>query len=71
MAEIVVVTWDGGGNVPPAFAIAAELAARGHGIRVLGHRSQREAIEAAGFSAGRTSARPGTSRWVAPTPTVS
>ena len=26
MAEIVVVTWDGGGNVPPAFAIAAELA---------------------------------------------
>ena len=50
MAEIVVVTWDGGGNVPPAFAIAAELAARGHGIRVLGHRSQREAIEAAGFT---------------------
>ena len=51
MTEIVVVTWDGGGNVPPAFAIAAELAARGHGIRVLGHRSQREAIEAAGFAA--------------------
>ena len=51
MAEIVVVTWDGGGNVPPAFAIAAELAARGHGIRVLGHRSQRRAIEAAGFAA--------------------
>ena len=50
MAEIVVVTWDGGGNVPPAFAIAAELAARGHGIRVLGHRSQRESIEAAGFT---------------------
>ena len=36
MAEIVVVTWDGGGNVPPALAIARELAARGHGIRVLG-----------------------------------
>ena len=50
MAEIVVVTWDGGGNVPPALAIAAELAARGHGIRVLGHRSQRDAIEAAGFT---------------------
>ena len=41
MAEIVVVTWDGGGNVPPALAIARELAARGHGVRVLGHRSQR------------------------------
>lgn len=51
MAEIVLVTWDGGGNVPPAFAIAAELAARGHGIRVLGHRSQRSAIEAAGHEA--------------------
>ena len=51
MAEIVVVTWDGGGNVPPTLAIAAELAARGHGIRVLGHRSQRRTIEAAGHLA--------------------
>ncbi|HET6967120.1 MAG TPA: glycosyltransferase [Ornithinibacter sp.] len=51
MAEIVVVTWDGGGNVPPAFAIARELAARGHGIRVLGHRGQRATIERAGFPA--------------------
>ncbi len=51
MAEIIVVTWDGGGNVPPALAIAHELAARGHGIRVLGHRSQRVVIEAAGFLA--------------------
>lgn len=50
MAQIVVVTWDGGGNVPPAFAIASELALRGHGIRVLGHRSQRVAIDAAGFA---------------------
>ena len=48
MAEIVVVTWDGGGNVPPALAIAAELAAGGHGIRLLGHRSQRSALEATG-----------------------
>ena len=51
MAEIVVVTWDGGGNVQPALAVAAELAARGHGIRVLGHRPQRPVIEAAGFTA--------------------
>jgi UDP:flavonoid glycosyltransferase YjiC (YdhE family) len=55
MAEIVVVTWDGGGNVPPTFAIATELAARGHGIRVLGHRAQRAAIEAAGFTPVATS----------------
>ena len=37
--------------MPPALAIARELAARGHGIRVLGHRSQRDVIEAAGFRA--------------------
>ena len=49
MAEIVIVTWDGGGNVPPALAIAAELESRGHGIRVLGHAAQRPVIEAAGF----------------------
>jgi UDP:flavonoid glycosyltransferase YjiC (YdhE family) len=55
MAEIVVVTWDGGGNVPPAFAIATELMARGHRVRVLGHPAQREAIEGAGFTAVRTS----------------
>jgi UDP:flavonoid glycosyltransferase YjiC (YdhE family) len=51
MSEIVVVTWDGGGNVPPALAIAGELASRGHRIRVLGHRTQRAAIEEAGFTA--------------------
>lgn len=59
MAQIIIVTWDGGGNVPPALAIAHELSARGHGIRVLGHRSQRDVIEAAGFSAVPTThARP-------------
>jgi UDP:flavonoid glycosyltransferase YjiC (YdhE family) len=51
MSEIVIVTWDGGGNVPPAFAIARELVSRGHGVRVLGHRSQRDPIEAAGLEA--------------------
>ncbi len=50
MAEIVVVTWDGGGNLPPTLAIARELAARGHGVRVLGHRSQRSTLEAAGLA---------------------
>lgn len=48
MAEILFVTWDGGGNVPPALSIAAELAARGHGVRFIGHRGQRPSVEAAG-----------------------
>jgi UDP:flavonoid glycosyltransferase YjiC (YdhE family) len=49
MSEILVVTWDGGGNVPPALGIAAELAARGHGVRLVGHARQREALTGAGF----------------------
>lgn len=49
MSEILFVTWDGGGNVPPALGIAAELAARGHTVRFLGHARQREAVTAAGF----------------------
>lgn len=48
MAEILFVTWDGGGNVPPALGIAAELAARGHRPRFLGHRSLEPAVRAAG-----------------------
>lgn len=49
MAEFLFVTWDGGGNVPPALGIAAELQSRGQGVRFLGHETQREAIGAAGF----------------------
>lgn len=45
-----MVTWDGGGNVPPALGIAAELKRRGHQVRFLGHPRQRLAIEAAGFT---------------------
>jgi UDP:flavonoid glycosyltransferase YjiC (YdhE family) len=48
MAEILFVTWDGGGNVPPALGIASELSARGHAVRFVGHRAQRPALEAAG-----------------------
>jgi UDP:flavonoid glycosyltransferase YjiC (YdhE family) len=49
VAEILVVTWDGGGNVPPALGIARELAARGHAVRLAGHRTQREALQETGF----------------------
>jgi UDP:flavonoid glycosyltransferase YjiC (YdhE family) len=47
MAEILFVTWDGGGNVPPALGIATELQRRGHGVRFLGHQSQRAQITGA------------------------
>ncbi|MDX6357032.1 MAG: hypothetical protein QOH37_86 [Nocardioidaceae bacterium] len=49
MAEILFVTWDGGGNVPPALGIAAELQSRGHGVRVLGHASQQDSLAVAGY----------------------
>lgn len=49
MAEILFVTWDGGGNVPPATGIASELQRRGHSVRFLGHAGQEEALVAAGF----------------------
>ena len=47
MADILFVTWDGGGNVPPAVAIATELVARGHGVRFVGHPRQRDFLVAA------------------------
>ncbi|GAB3865698.1 glycosyltransferase [Nocardioides maradonensis] len=59
MSDILFVTWDGGGNVPPLLAIAAETQRRGHAVRVLGHPQQADAVAAAGlpFVAYR-SARP-------------
>jgi UDP:flavonoid glycosyltransferase YjiC (YdhE family) len=50
MAEILFVTWDGGGNVPPAVGIAAELQRRGHHVRFLGHETQRHAMAASGLA---------------------
>ncbi len=49
MSNILFVTWDGGGNVPPAAALAHELVRRGHDVRVLGHASQEDAITAEGL----------------------
>src|SRR4051794_7434253 len=40
MADILFVTWDGGGNVPPAVGIAEQLRARGHRVRFIGHARQ-------------------------------
>ena len=49
MAELVFVTWDGGGNLPPALGIAGELTRRGHKVRFLGHQRQRSSVSGAGF----------------------
>jgi UDP:flavonoid glycosyltransferase YjiC (YdhE family) len=49
MANILFVTWDGGGNLPPAIGIAAELQRRGDAVRFLGHEQQRNVIEKAGL----------------------
>ena len=46
MADILFVTWDGGGNVPPAAGHRRELQARGHAVRFLGHAARRAALEA-------------------------
>jgi UDP:flavonoid glycosyltransferase YjiC (YdhE family) len=50
MSTILFATWDGGGNVPPAVAIASELQRRGHTVRFLGHESQREQLNTSGFA---------------------
>lgn len=48
MARFLFVTWDGGGNKVPAVALAGELAARGHGVRVLGDAAQMPAFAGVG-----------------------
>ncbi|GAB3653482.1 hypothetical protein GCM10027596_03970 [Nocardioides korecus] len=49
MAEIVLVTWDGGGNVPPLLNVGVELQRRGHGVRVVGHQDQAMTVAGAGL----------------------
>ena len=49
MGDILIVTWDGGGNLPPAIGIAAELQRRGEVVRMLGHEQLRSTIERAGL----------------------
>jgi MGT family glycosyltransferase len=50
MTRFTFVTWDGGGNVPPAVGIAQELIARGNDVRFLGYLPQQAAIEARGLA---------------------
>ncbi|HEX7264010.1 MAG TPA: glycosyltransferase [Candidatus Dormibacteraeota bacterium] len=50
MTRFTFVTWDGGGNLPPAVGIAQELIARGNEVRFLGYLPQQAAIEARGLA---------------------
>jgi UDP:flavonoid glycosyltransferase YjiC (YdhE family) len=49
MSKFLFVTWEGGGNVPPALGIATELEHRGHSVSFLGQGAQAQLIETAGF----------------------
>jgi len=49
MSHILFVTWDGGGNVTPALAIARRLKTDGESVRFLGQSQQREHLERDGF----------------------
>src|SRR3954466_10467774 len=63
MADVLFVTWDGGGNVPPAVGIAQELVHRGHRVRFLGHETQAAAFADKGLDfAAFPTARPFDSR---------
>jgi MGT family glycosyltransferase len=48
LKRFLFVSWEGGGNLPPALAIARRLTERGHTVRFLGEPCNREEIEAAG-----------------------
>jgi UDP:flavonoid glycosyltransferase YjiC (YdhE family) len=45
----VFSTWDGGGNVPPVLELGNELLSRGHEVVVMGHPSQKAAVEHSGL----------------------
>jgi MGT family glycosyltransferase len=49
MTRFAFVTWDGGGNVPPAVGIAQELVERGHDVVFIGYEVQRTAFHARGL----------------------
>ena len=42
MSRFLIATWDGAGNLPPAFGIARTLVERGHDVRLLAHRTVAE-----------------------------
>lgn len=49
MTRFLFLTWDGGGNEPPALGLAGELRNRGHHVVFAGYASQRARITERGF----------------------
>ena len=47
-AKILLVTWDGAGNLPPQRALVRALVARGHAVHALAHDAVRDMLEADG-----------------------
>jgi len=50
MTRFAFVTWDGGGNTPPATGIAQELKQRGHKVVFVGYAAQRKRFEKQGLA---------------------
>jgi UDP:flavonoid glycosyltransferase YjiC (YdhE family) len=60
MTRVLLLTWDGAGNQPPAAALAAALKRQGHGITFAGNEHQRRYFAERGFdfvSLGRAAGR--------------
>jgi UDP:flavonoid glycosyltransferase YjiC (YdhE family) len=51
MSRFLLVTWDGGGNVPPMLSVGRELRDRGHEVLVLGHGNQADEVDELDFVA--------------------
>jgi UDP:flavonoid glycosyltransferase YjiC (YdhE family) len=47
--RLLIVSWDGGGNAPPAINLGARLARQGHHVRLLGWESMASRAAAAGI----------------------
>jgi UDP:flavonoid glycosyltransferase YjiC (YdhE family) len=50
VARITILSWSGGGNQPPAIAIARVLRERGHSVSFAGYAAQRSLFERKGFA---------------------
>ena len=47
--EVLVVLWDGGGNVPPALSLATALSQRDHDVTVASHARLQTQVEERGL----------------------
>lgn len=47
--DVLLFTWDGGGNIPPLLALGRKLLSRGHRVRMVGTASIAERASAAGI----------------------